>query len=162
MYIRKQIQGIPAALPAEAKKAKYDALAGKKKLGVCLEASRDTAETVPYLTHQDFCKQLKQAVDMCDFVTVNLSSHDPLPAGLEQYYRNPAAIDKLLKEITKVRLEELGKVAAVEYEKAYGDLEDYTSSVRRLYQRQSVVSNLKPIKLLLRVDIGKEFGELEE
>ena len=50
----------------------------------------------------------------------------------------------------------------MEYEKAYGHDEDYTSSVKRLYQRQSVVSNLKPIKLLVRVDIGQEFEELND
>ena len=68
---------------------------------------------------------------MCDYLTVNLTSKEELPAGISQYYRNPAALDKLLREITKVRKEELGKIAAVEYEKAYGDLEDYSFSVRR-------------------------------
>ena len=38
---------------------------------------------------------------MCDFVTVNLTSFDPLPAGVSQYYHNPTALEKLIKEITK-------------------------------------------------------------
>ena len=122
-------------MSAEERKAKFESLAGNKKLGVCVEASRDTADTVPYLTHQDFCKQVRHTVDMCDFVTVNLTSIDPLPAGVSQYYHNSAALEKLIKEITKARREELGKVAALEYEKAYGDEDDYASSVKRLYQR---------------------------
>ena len=78
---------------------------------------------------------MRHTVDMCDFVTVNLTSVDPLPAGVSQYYHNPTALEKLIKEITKARREELGKVAALEYEKAYGDEDDYRSSVKRLYQR---------------------------
>jgi hypothetical protein len=114
------------------------------------------------LTHQDFVKQLKNYVDMCDFLTINLTSSEELPAGLSQYYRNLAATEKLFAEVTKARKEELGKVAAFEYEKAYGDSNDYLASVRRLYQRQSIVSNLKPVRLLVRVDIGRELDQVDE
>ena len=54
---------------------------------------------------------------MCDFIVLNLTApSNSLPSGLEQYYRNLPSLDKLLRLSTKARDDELGKVAAVEYE----------------------------------------------
>ena len=88
-----------------------------KHLGVCVNASRETVNTVPYLTHQDFVKQIRDLTDMCDFLVLNLTApSSAMPSGLEQYYRNLPALDKLLRLTSKARDNELGKVAAMEYE----------------------------------------------
>jgi len=39
-----------------------------------IEANQDTIDSVPYLTHQDMCKQIKELTDLCDYVVVSLSS----------------------------------------------------------------------------------------
>ena len=68
-----------------------------QKIGVCLEASQDTLNTVPYLTHAEFVKQIKELIDMCDFVSIDLTTNGAKQSGLEQYYRNKAALEKLIK-----------------------------------------------------------------
>ena len=126
-----------------------------KRLGVCLEANQDTLDTVPYLTHQDFVKQIKEMTDLVDYAVVNLTSHDALPAGLQQYYDNPRSVEKLFEAVSKARKLELGKLAALEYEKMTGDSEDYLASVGRLYTRNSIISNLRPMKLFVKVNLDQ-------
>ena len=131
--------------------------ANGKKIGVCIEANRDTAESVPYLTHQDFLKQIKELTDMCDYVVINLSVDGAKTSGLEQYYRNPGALEKLIKLSAKTRDAELGKLAAYEYEGVAGDGEDYLTSIKRQYQRNSVVSAHRPLALFLKIDPSSVF-----
>ena len=125
------------------------------KIGVCIEASRDTLDQVPYLTHQDFAKQLMEFTDLCDYVVISLSSGGtggPMSNGLQQYYRNPAALEKLLHIVTHARAAELGRLAAFEFEKKTNDDQDYLVTVKRNYTRSSLVSNLKPISLFVKID----------
>lgn len=127
-----------------------------KKLGVCVNASRETANTVPYLTHQDFIKQIRDLTDMCDFLVLNLTApSSSMPSGLEQYYRNLPSLDKLLRLTAKARDNELGKVAAVEYEDmeaAAGHVVDYQVSVKRHYSRNSIISLHRPLIMFVKVD----------
>ena len=118
---------------------------------MCIEANRDTVETVPYLTHSDFVKQVHEFTDLCDYLVLSLSADSEMPSGLLQYYTNPMALEKLLSSVTKARSQELGKLAACEYEASIGD-DDYLTSVRRNYIRNSLVSSLKPIMLFLKID----------
>ena len=53
---------------------------------------------------------------MCDYIAIDLT-HDKESSGITQYYQNPKALQKLLAHVNKVRMEEIGKAAAVEYEK---------------------------------------------
>jgi len=46
----------------------------------------------------------------------------------------------------------LGRHAALEFESATDDNQDYLTSVRRHHSNLSLVSQLKPMKLLLKVD----------
>jgi hypothetical protein len=48
---------------------------------------------------------------------------------------------------------ELGRLAAFEYEAQTNDLSDYTSSVKRFYQRGSLVSTLTPMMLLVQIKL---------
>ncbi len=72
----------------------------------------------------------------------------------------------------QTRNQELGKLAAYEFEKVNHELgiapiADYTSSVQRVYQRNAVISTLKPMMILLQIKFderqkndetkGKEF-----
>ena len=94
------------------------------KIGVCIEANSDTLDSVPYLTHQDFQKQIAELNDLCDYIVVSLSSggaYGAKSSGLNQYYTNPKALDKLLKTTSDTRATELGKLAAFEYEKMIND-----------------------------------------
>jgi phenylacetate-coenzyme A ligase PaaK-like adenylate-forming protein len=71
----------------------------RAKIGVFIEANHDTLDTVPYLSHQDFAKQVRELSDYCDYVVVSLSSGGtggPLSNGLNQYYTNPKALQKVI------------------------------------------------------------------
>jgi hypothetical protein len=47
----------------------------------------------------------------------------------------------------------MGKMAAAEYEKVIGGEEnEYLTSVQRQYQRSSIISNLKPMYLFVKID----------
>ena len=105
----------------------------KQKVGVCIEASQDTVDSVPYLTHQDFIKQVRELTDMCDYVVINIATNGAKSNGLHQYYNNPAALEKLVKGVTFARAQELGKLAAAEYESVLGDKQDYLTSVSRQF-----------------------------
>ena len=55
---------------------------------------------------------------------------------------------------------ELGKLAAYEFEQLNNDISDYTSSVKRFYQRNSIISPLRPMSILLQ--IGFDDSSLED
>jgi len=42
-------------------------------VGVTLQANRETIDSVPYLTHMDFCKGIKELNELCDYVSIDLS-----------------------------------------------------------------------------------------
>ena len=73
-------------------------------------------------------------------------------SGLNQYYSNPKALDKLLKTTSDTRASELGRLAAFEYEKTIGDHEDYLTSVKRQFQRTSIISKITPMSLFVKID----------
>ncbi len=101
-------------------------------IGISLQANPDTADNVPYLTHQDFIKGVKELNELCDYVALDLT-HDRESAGVAQYYRNPKALDKLLREVNKARMMEVGKAAALDFEQRTETIQDYSMSVARSY-----------------------------
>jgi hypothetical protein len=105
---------------------------------------------VPYLTHQDFTRCISGLTDFCDYAVINLC-RDKSSSGLKQYYYNEQALDKLLKAVVTARNQELGRIAAFEYEQVTNDLTDYTTSVARQYQRNSIISSLRPMLLFLEI-----------
>ena len=58
-------------------------------------------------------------------------------SGVLQYYQNTNSLNKLLAAIQKARVNELGKLAALEYErfleKEHGTMSDYTNTIKRVY-----------------------------
>lgn len=52
-------------------------------------------DSIPYLTHLDFVKGVKELNELCDYVALDLT-HDAKSSGILQFYKNPAALDKLL------------------------------------------------------------------
>lgn len=81
---------------------------------------------------------------------INLCN-DKSSSGLKQYYFNEKALDKLLHSAVTARNQELGRIAAFEFEHVSNDLTDYTSSVARQYQRNSILSSLRPMLLFLEI-----------
>ena len=88
-------------------------------VGASVRASIETAESVPYLTHLDFSRAVRELTDIADYTVLNLAK-DTHSSGIRQYYRNYQSLDKLLKGAHKARVNELGKLAALEYEKHLG------------------------------------------
>ena len=48
-----------------------------------MNASRDTTDSVPYLVHQDFLKQIRELTDMCDYLVLNLASEGAQASGIQ-------------------------------------------------------------------------------
>ena len=71
--------------------------------------------SVPYLSHLDFLKGIREFNELCDYVVLDLST-EANSSGILQFYKNPTALEKLLKTANKTRMEELGKAAALQYE----------------------------------------------
>jgi len=92
---------------------------------------------------------------VCDYSVINLCN-DKKSSGIKQFYFNEAALDKLLKSAVDARNQELGRLAAFEFEQITNDITDYTSSVKRFYQRNSVVSGLKPMMLLVQIRLDDQ------
>ena len=84
-------------------------------IGVNVRASLETAESVPYLTHLDFSKAIRELTDVADYTVINLSK-DTHSSGIQQFYKSINSLEKLLKGAQKARVNELGKLAALEYE----------------------------------------------
>ena len=76
----------------------------------------------------------------------------PKSNGLNQYYTNPAALQKLLNSITLARNNEIGRVAAYEYEQMAHDDNNYLTSVKRMYQRTSIISKVEPTLIFIKID----------
>ncbi len=59
----------------------------------------------------------------------------------------------------QARINELGKVAALQYEtflsKKKPFAEDYSTSIKRHYLRQSLLSTLRPMLIFVQVDVTK-------
>jgi hypothetical protein len=53
---------------------------------------------------------------MCDYVVVNIATNGAKSNGLHQYYNNSAALEKLVKGVSLARAQEMGRLAAAEYE----------------------------------------------
>lgn len=73
-------------------------------------------------------KNIKDVTDFCDYAVINLC-YDKNSSGIKQFYHNDASLDKLLKLAVETRNQELGKLAAFEFESVTNDKNDYTSSV---------------------------------
>lgn len=71
--------------------------------------------SVPYLAHLDFVKGIREFTELCDYVSLDLTNQSS-SSGIQQFYKNPNALEKLLLTANKSRMEELGKAAALEYE----------------------------------------------
>ena len=56
-------------------------------IGVNVRASIETAESVPYLTHLDFSRAIRELTDVADYTVLNLAQ-DAHTSGIQQYYRN--------------------------------------------------------------------------
>lgn len=66
---------------------------------------------------------------MVDYVIIDLTADGIQSSGMQQYYHTSHALEKLIKSCTAARLDELGKIAAAEYEKVTNDNTDYLTSV---------------------------------
>lgn len=108
-------------------------------------------DSVPYLTHLDFVKGVRELNELCDYVAVDLT-YDGSSAGILQFYKNPNALEKLLTQVNRCRMVEVGKAAALEYEKSLGML-DYSSSVSRVHSRNCLVSTVRPTLLMVQIDL---------
>lgn len=84
-------------------------------IGVNVRAMSDTVETVPYLTHLDFASCVRELTEFADFTVLNLAEQIET-SGILQYYKKGTSLDKLLKNAHKARVNELGKVAAHQFE----------------------------------------------
>ena len=68
------------------------------------------------MTHFDYVRQIKELTEFADFTVLNLSD-DVDASGIRQYYSQTNQLEKLLRTCNEARLEELGKTAALDYEK---------------------------------------------
>ena len=67
-------------------------------IGVNIKASHETIETVPYLTHLDFVKAIRDFTEFVDYTVINLADHTNI-SGIQQYYKKGPALDKLLRNV---------------------------------------------------------------
>ncbi len=58
----------------------------------------------------------------------------------------------MLKAVNTQRMLEIGKAAALEYE-SLTENSDYSSSIRRIYSRNCVASTVRPMLLMLQIDL---------
>lgn len=117
-----------------------------------MKANIDTVESVPYLTHLDFARAVRELTEFVDYTVLNLAE-ETHSSGIIQYYKKGPSLDKLLKATHTARVNELGKVAALQYERFVSQElqqeEDFSTSVKRYYIRQSMLSTLKPMLLFV-------------
>jgi ABC-type enterochelin transport system substrate-binding protein len=83
---------------------------------------------------------------------INISFDGVQSSGLKQFYFVSSQLEKLLSQCHKARVDELGRHAALEYERVTRDDEDYLVSVKRIHQTFNVLSLLKPLRLFLKID----------
>jgi hypothetical protein len=128
-------------------------------IGVNLQATREVLKSAPYLTHLDYVKGVREFSELADYVVINIANHAQT-SGIMQYYKSHKQLEKLLEQTNRARCVELGKTAALEYERfeaAKGKQVDYTASMERLHVRQCIVSTQRPMLLFVAVNIGKPF-----
>jgi len=53
----------------------------KNIIGATIQANQDTMDSIPYLTHLDFVKGVRELNELVDYVAVDLS-HDAQSAGI--------------------------------------------------------------------------------
>ena len=118
---------------------------------------QDTVETVPYLTHMDYARAIRELTEFVDYAVLNLAD-ETNTSGIVQYYKKGSNLNKLLKNAHTARVNELGKAAASQFERYLEKNEpgqDFSATIRRFYQRQSLLSSLRPMMLLVQVDLTK-------
>ena len=124
-------------------------------VGVNLQASKEVMQSAPYLTHLDFVKGVREFTELADYAVINIA-HFIETNGIAQYYRNPDTLHKLMSQTNRARLVELGKSAALDFERfeaKQGKTFDYSESVERLYVRQCIVSTQRPMLLFIAVNL---------
>ena len=72
----------------------------------------DTIETVPYLTHMDYARAVRELTEFVDYTVLNLAD-ETSTSGILQYYKKGSNLNKLLKHTHQARVNELGKAAAL-------------------------------------------------
>ena len=85
-------------------------------IGVNVKAQYETMLSVPYLTHLDYARQVRELTEFVDYVVLNLSEELGTSGMLQYYKRGTNAMNKLLEGTHKARVNELGKVAACQHE----------------------------------------------
>jgi len=65
-------------------------------IGINVKAQADTVETVPYLTHLDYARAIREVTEFVDYTVLNLAE-DVTSSGIIQYYKKGKNLDKLLK-----------------------------------------------------------------
>lgn len=75
---------------------KFDYVHRDNFVGVNLKANTDTVESVPYLTHLDFARGVRDFTEFVDYVVLNLAE-ETHASGIVQYYKKGPSLDKLLK-----------------------------------------------------------------
>ena len=83
-----------------------------------MKAQYDTLQSVPYLTHLDYARSVREVTEFVDYTVLNLAEETNTSGILQYYKKGTNAMDKLLKSVHKARVNELGKVAASQYEKS--------------------------------------------
>ena len=86
-------------------------------IGINVKAQYDTVLSVPYLTHLDYARQVREVTEFVDYTVLNLAEEMHTSGVLQYYKKGTNATDKLLKSAHKARVNELGKVAASQFEK---------------------------------------------
>ena len=136
-------------------------------IGVNIKAMEDTLDSVPYLTHLDFARSIRELTEFTDFTVLNLAEHVETSGILQYYKKAGSSLDKLLSSAHRARVNELGKAAALQYERflqadslskqgrGLHSSDDFSTSVRRHYQNSSLLSSLRPMMLFVQVDVSK-------
>ena len=81
-----------------------------------MKAQLDTVQSVPYLTHLDYARAVREVTEFVDYTVLNLADEMETTGILQYYKKGNNAMDKLLRSANKARVNELGKVAASQYE----------------------------------------------
>jgi hypothetical protein len=60
-------------------------------------------------------KNIKEVNDFCDYVVINMGE-DKRKSGIRQYYEREEAMGKMFEKVVETRNQEIGRLAAYEYE----------------------------------------------
>ena len=50
-------------------------------------ANKETVNSVPYLTHLDYVKGIKELTEIADYISLNIANNT-VASGIKQYYHN--------------------------------------------------------------------------